>query len=430
MSRVIQVWWALPAAVLTLLLSTGVGLAAEGEVTFGAQWWDQTAREAKFQEFREIPNGPLIESFVLVDDFWKGRYAIMGVDALQNDQSTTALYRRPRWTASLEYTRMPHNFSFIARSPYTEGSRGVLALPDSLQRANQENPGAYVSTMTDLLRNAPRVPLRFRTDLSRARLKGRLARGIQLDVRGVRRQREGTKAFGGSFGFNNAVEITEPIHQTMVQGEARASYVRKRVALEVSGGVDAFENEVDVLDFDNPRRYTDSPTAGSSRGRTDLYPDNRTLRGSLQAGIQLPRRTSLTAFVGVSEITQRDRWLRLTVNSAILQPDTFPLPGTNTDGKAVVFTQDYRLTGAPLSHVSGTLRFRRQEYDNKTPIHVIPGQVAYDQSWQPAAVTTHPIGFTNTTVGADVDLTPVPTSRSESSRRSARRSPVTGSARE
>jgi MtrB/PioB family decaheme-associated outer membrane protein len=231
--------------------------------------------------------------------------------------------------------------------------------------------------------------------------------GIQLDLRGTRRQRDGTKAFGGSFGFSNAVEITEPIHQTMVQGEARASYVRKRVALEVSGGVDAFENEVDALVFDNPRRYTDSPTAGSSRGRIDLYPDNRTLRGSLKAGIQLPHRTSFTGFVGLSEITQTDPWMRLTVNTALLQPDSFPLPGTNTDGKAVLFTQDYRLTGTPMSHVSGTLRFRRHEYDNKTPLRVIPGQVAYDQSWQPGAVSTHPIGFTNTTAGADVDLTPL-----------------------
>jgi MtrB/PioB family decaheme-associated outer membrane protein len=385
---------------------TGVAFAAEGDVTFGTQWWDQTAREAKFQEFLDVPNGPLIDSFVLLEEFWKGHYAIVGVDVLQNDQSTAALYRRPRWTASLQYTRMPHNLSFIARSPYTEEARGTLALPDSLQRMNQENSGAYTSTMTDLLRNAPRVPLGFRTDLSRARLKGRVAGGIRLEVRGARRQREGTKAFGGSFGFNNAVEITEPIHQTMVQGEARASYVRKRVALEISGGVDAFENEVDALTFDNPRRYTDSPASASSRGRTDLYPDNRTLRGSMQAGIQLPRRTSLTAFVGLSEITQKDRWLRLTINSAILQPDSFPLPGTNTDGKAVVLTQDYRVTAAPLSHVSGTLRFRRHQYDNNTPRHVLPGQVAYDQSWQPGAVTTHPIGFTNTIFGADVDFTP------------------------
>ena len=407
-----QIRWALFAAgfllpvTALLLLAATEAFAAEGEVTFGTQWWNQTKPEAKFQEFRDIPNGPFMDSFVLLDDFWKGHYAIVGVDALQNDQSTTALYRRPRWTASFQYTQMPHTFSRVARTPYTEVTRGVLTLPDSLQRANQENSGAYTSTMTDLLRNAPRVPLGFRTDLSRARLKGRLGNGVQLDVRGVRRQREGTKAYGGSFGFSNAVEITEPIHQNILQGEARASYVRKRVALEASAGVDAFENKVDALVFDNPRRYTDSPTAGSSRGRTDLYPDNRTLRGSLQAGIQLPRRTSFNAFIGISEITQKDRWLRLTINSAILQPDSFPLPGTNTNGKAIVFTQDYRLTGTPVSHVAGTLRFRRHQYDNNTPVHVIPGQVAYDQAWQPGAVSTHPIGFTNTVVGADVDLTP------------------------
>src|SRR6185295_16327560 len=329
-------------AVAALLLTGGAGsaLAADGEVTFGTQWWDQTTREAKYQEFRSIPNGPVFESFLLHDELAKGRYTLFGSDALQKDQSITGIYRRPKWTASVEYTQTPHNYSFIARTPYSEVARGVFALPDTLQRTNQENPtGAYVSTMNDLLRATPRTALGFHTDVSRARLKARPGGGFQLDLRGTRRQREGTKAFGASFGFSNAVEMTEPIQQTMVQGEARASYVKKQLAVEVSGGVDAFENRVDFLVWDNPRRYTDSPTAGSSRGRIDLYPDNRTLRGSARAGLQLPHHAALIAFLGLSEDKQNDTWTRMTINTAILNPDSFAF-GTSTDCKAVVFTQD------------------------------------------------------------------------------------------
>jgi MtrB/PioB family decaheme-associated outer membrane protein len=399
--------WGLPAMLVLLVAPAGAACAADGEVTFGTQWWDQTAREAKFEEFRDIPNGPFLESFVVRDTLRNGRYALFGTDAFQNDQATTLQYRRPRWTAGIEYTRTPHNFSFIARTPYAEIAPGIFTLPDTLQRRIQEDPANQATnTLLDMTRNSRRVPLGFRTDRTEARLKARMTPGFQLDVRGSRRQRQGTKAYGGSFGFGNVVEITEPIRQTIAQGEARVSYVRRRVALEALGGVDAFQNDVDALVFDNPRRYTDSPTAGSSRGRTDLYPDNNTIRGALKAGVQLPHRTALTAYVGLSQITQNDRWLPMTINTAILQPDTFPLPGAGTAGKANVLTGDVRLTGSPSRYVTGTLRYRHYDYDNKTTRHVIPGQVAYDQSWQPAPVATHPIGFKNTVYGADVSLTP------------------------
>lgn len=399
--------WALPAMLVLFVAAAGAAYAADGEVTFGTQWWDQTSREAKFEEFRDIPNGPFIQSFTILDKLDGGRYAITGVDAFQNDQSIAATYHRPRFTVLALYREIPHNFSFIARSPFARIAPGVYVLPDTLQRRVQENPSGQASnTLRDLVNNAPQVPLGFRTDLARAGVRGRLGGGLQLDLRGTRRQREGTKAYGLSFGFSNVVEVTEPINQEMVQGEVRLSYARKKLAIEAIGGVDAFDNDVDALIVDNPRRYTDSPTSGSSRGRLDLYPDNRALRGAIRAGLQLPSRSALNAFVGVTQIRQDDRWLPFTINPAIVGPDSLPLTEDNTDGKAVVSTQDVRFTTFPSRYVGGTLRFRRWEYDNQTPQHHLPGQVAYDQSWQPADVETDPVGFTNTTFGGDLDLMP------------------------
>ena len=399
--------WAMAVTLVSLFVIAPSVRGADGSVTFGTQWWNQTHREAKFEEFRDIPNGPFLEEFVLLDSLRSGRFALFGQDALQNDQATTLLYRRSRWTAGIEYDRTPHNYSFITRTPFAEIAPGVLVVPDSLQRTIQENPNAATATLSDLLRSSPQFALGFRTDHSRARVKSRLGHGVQLDVIGNRRQRQGTKAYGFSFGFNNALEVTEPIDQTMVQGEARLSYLTKRVALEVAGVVESFQNDVDALIVDNPRRLTDSPTAGPSRGRLDLYPDNRTLRGSLKAGLQLPRRTALTIFLQASQIVQDDRWLPFTINTAILQPDTFALPGTNTEGKVNVLTTDLRLTGSPFARVAGTLRFRRHDYDNKTKQQLLGGQVAYDNTWQPADVETDPIGFTHTTLGADADFTPM-----------------------
>jgi len=399
---------ALPA-MLVLLFAAATPAHADGDATFGSQWWDQTTHEAKYQEFGDIPNGPYLQSFVLRDALWHGQYALVGSNALRADQSTALTYRAPRWTASIEYTQTPHNFSFISVSPYQKTAIGTLSLPDTLQKTIQDGPAsAYASIMTDALKAAGRTPLGFRTDLSKARLRGRLAKGLEFDLRGVRRQRNGTKAYGGSFGFSSAVEITEPINQTMAEGEARLSYYKDRVTLEAIGGVSAFQNNVDALIWDNPRRLTDSPTAGAGAGRIDLYPDNRTVRGSLNAGIQFKRRTSFNAAVGVSQTIQDDKWLPFTINSAILQPDTFGLPGTNTEGKAFVFTQDYRLTSQPTDKVGATLRYRRYEYDNRTEEHLFPGSVTYDQTWNGTDVTSHPLSNTVATYGADVTFRPIP----------------------
>ena len=398
---------ALPAMLVLLLASAGQAFA-DGEVTFGTQWWDQTTREAKYQEFSDIPNGPYLQSFVLRDRLWNGRYALVGSNALRADQSTALTYRAPRWTATVEYTQTPHNFSFISVSPYQKTALGVLSLPDTLQKTIQDGPAsAYAAIMTDALKAAGRTPLGFRTDLAKARLRGRLAEGVQFDLRGTRRQRSGNKAYGGSFGFGSAIEITEPINQTMAEGEARLSYYKKRVTLEAIGGISAFQNNVDALVWDNPRRLTDSPTAGAGAGRIDLYPDNRTVRGSLNAGIQFQRRTSFNASVGVSQTVQDDDWLPFTINSALLQPDTFGLPGTNTERKAFVFTQDYRLTSQPTNKLGGTLRYRRYQYDNKTEEHVFPGSVTYDQTWNGTDITSHAFGHTVATYGLDVNFRPI-----------------------
>ena len=53
------------AAALAIAATVPATAFASGEVTFGAQNWWQTEREAKLQEFRERPNGAWLESFLV-----------------------------------------------------------------------------------------------------------------------------------------------------------------------------------------------------------------------------------------------------------------------------------------------------------------------------------------------------------------------------
>ncbi len=413
-------------ALLVLLVAIVLGAPApatgdtDGYVKFGSQWWDQTVPEAKFQEFREVPRGALIDSYSLHS--WRNRNLIefYGVNALRKDQrNALAWWNGARWRVDAQYNQIPHNFSYVSRSPYDQADLGILLLPDSLQRANQQSPSSYAARMVDLLNASPRIGLGFRTEISRARVRARPARGWQLELTGNRRERSGRKPYGGSFGFNNAIEIFEPISQRMADADARASYQRPfrngtALRIEAKAGLSAFDNKVDAIVWDNPKRITDQTYAsayvagdGTSKGRLDLYPDNRSVHADLAAGLQLPRRTSLTGTVILRQNTQDDRWLPYTINTAILQPDSFPLPGTNTEGKATILTQDYRLVSRPIPDLSGTLRFRQYHYNNKTSERDFPGYVRLDEVWEPIPISSNPIGYKHRTYGLDVDWNPL-----------------------
>ena len=397
------------AAIIALAVLLGGAFApsahADGQVTFGTQWWTQDAKEAKYQEFKDVPQGSYLDSFLWRGWSGKNGFSVFGSNALRKDQlSGVTLASGVRWRADYRFQEIPHRFSEIARTPYTEIRPGVLVLPDSLQAKNQRTPGTYIPVMNDLLGAAPHVGLSFRTDISKARLRARPAQGWQLEFRGSRRDRSGTKPYGGTFGFSNAVEVFEPIDQRTLDGEARASYAKNKVTVQASVGASAFKNNVSTLIWDNPKRVTDvSGGDGPSKGQLDLYPDNKAIRGQLGLGIQLPHSSALTGNVSVSRLTQNDPWLPYTVNTAIPESNPDSLPGKSTDAKAVRVTMDYRLTSALTKGFHGTLRFHRHHYDNQTPEHTFSGRAPYDVSWTAGANTNEPLGNTQSTIGLDLD---------------------------
>src|SRR5262245_56632453 len=158
---------------LAAILCNGAALGAtDGSVTVGTQWWDQTANEAKFQEFRVEHRGAFLEDYVLRS--WKGRNfaRLYGEHSLRHDQTTSLTWwNGARVRLDLGYQELPHNISFIAHSPFSEIAPCVERIPDSLQAANQANPAGYVARLKDALNASPRLNMGFRTDITTARLK-------------------------------------------------------------------------------------------------------------------------------------------------------------------------------------------------------------------------------------------------------------------
>jgi MtrB/PioB family decaheme-associated outer membrane protein len=385
--------------------------AAEGDATFGGQWWNQTAPDAKYQEFRQVSRGGFLENFVIRE--WSGRtsVALWGANALHGDQAAKlTVADGVRWRADFGYTQIPHQFSFTSRSPWSQSSPGSFTLPDLIQSANQTTPANYSTNMRDVLANSPLIGLGFDTDISSARLRARPTRDWQLDARGTVRERSGQKPYAMTFGFSTAIEIPEPIDQRMVDADVIANYQHKDMTAQVDVGVSTFTNHISTLRVDNPKRATDVVGGDGPRvGALDLYPDNQVIRGTLALGYELPKRTSVTATVGMSQGKQDDKFLPYTNNSALAQSRIDSLPVRSLDGKAVQLNGDVRLSTRPIEGVEGALRFHYTDYDNQTEEHNFSGQSPYDVSWQPYAIhPNHVLSNKQLVSGGDLDYAVTP----------------------
>jgi MtrB/PioB family decaheme-associated outer membrane protein len=284
-----------------------------------------------------------------------------------------------------------------------ENAPGVYTLPDSLQSLGQRSAGtAYTRVLEDAMSNAGLVDNSVQTDVSTVRLRGRPLAGWRFEVRGEQRERSGHKPYGATFGFSNAVELMEPIHQRTLDGSATASYEKSRLKAQASFGVSAFKNFIGEMDWDNPARLT--PVAGTpSVGRLDLYPNNQVVRGNVAVGYTLPRKTLVSGTFGISQGTQNDDWLPMTSNTALAQSSLSALPGKSTDAKMVRTNVNLRLLTRAVSKLSATVRFDRTEADNQTPAHIFSGVVPYDGSFTAGPDTTHSFGNTQMLLGGDLD---------------------------
>jgi MtrB/PioB family decaheme-associated outer membrane protein len=392
------------AAAIGLSIPAPASGATEGSFTLGAQWWDQTAREAKFQEFSVQPRGAFLEDYALRT--WKDRNLLLfyGDHGLRHDQSNSLTWwNGARVRVDLGYQEVPHNISFIARSPFSEVAPGVERIADSLQAANQANAAGYVARLRDALNAAPRLNMGFRTDITRARVKARPVRAWQFELTGNRRMRSGRKPFGMAFSPGNGIELWEPIAQRILEGQARASYTRERGTVVATGNVSDFHNEVDALTFDNPARLTGT----QAQGRADLYPDNRSVRGTVALGYRLPMKSTFNGTVGLGRNTQNDPWLPFTVNPAdpYSSLDSLP-PERSTHAKVDVFTQDYRLTSRMRDDLSGTLTFRQYHYRNRTPEHVFSGESVADGAFTVGAIASEARSYKHQSYGAELSYSP------------------------
>ncbi len=400
-----------------LLAASQVCAQSDGSVTIGAGFWSQSYPEAKFNEYRELPRGAFLSDYVLREFHGPWAGAVWGTGPTRNDEANSLyIARGVTWRLDASFNGMPHLFSEVAHSPYSQLSRGVFTLSDSLQRQLQNltqtaaNP-AQNRAINDLLRNAPGVPLGIQTDVTKVRLRGRPIKDWQFEVKGTDRERNGSQALGATLGGPGGptVELPAPIDQRTLDVDATGTYVHGPARVMFTAGMSSFTNNVTSVRFDNFKVFNSTYSSRAAVNAMSTAPDNDVVRGRFVGSWQLPYASVFTATVGISQTTQKQAFVPMTVNDTIrvrssVGTDSLALERGNLDGKVTDIVQDYRITGRPIANFYGTLRYRQEKMDDKTPALAMPyGFVNYDQAWSRTAVETEGASNTKTVFGFDGD---------------------------
>jgi MtrB/PioB family decaheme-associated outer membrane protein len=385
---------ALAAALLLITPSpapaeTDLGRAvATGEVEVGGRTITGDFGSSKYEEYREQRPGVFGNAKVLVEGK-EGKYFLDGsaTDIAEDDQHyELRIGRYGRYRLELEYDELPHVFSNRARTLYTDTGNGVLTFPDATQSAIEAagTTAAKSAALQSALSTAGFVPLRFELKSGRVGFFYRPFADLELNVGYRIQQKEGTRPFAMGFGSpgGNFANVAAPIDEWTHDVTTGIQLARERWSLRLDYTVSFFENDLDTLTVDNPLRATDNATLGSSRGRTDLAPDNSahtvSLTGAADLPAGFPARVAATVSYGLR--FQDEPFVPHTINTTLASNPALALPAGDLDGEVNTLLANLRLTGRPTRKLDLTARYRFFDYNSDIPILAFPAHVVNDAS--------------------------------------------------
>ena len=368
-----------------------------GSVDFGGRLFDVDGDQARVQRYRDLRGGGFLENFRYQRDTDTWLFEAKATHVGYRDQQYEATVNRfGRVKAWFEWNQIPLFYSTDSRTPYTAASAGVLRIDDAAQQAGVLAAVAPLATRFDL---------RQRRDIARFGLSATPSKDLDLSVSLSTTRRDGEMPWAATFGFSNVVEVAAPLDQRTTDMNAAAEWGNGRGSVRLQYDGSWFNNNVQTLVWDNPLRFTDSPTAGSSQGRMALWPNSTMNAVSVTATARLPGRSRATGYVSIGSWNQDQDLLPFTINTAL---PAIPLARPTAAAEALVTALNFAFTSRPLNRLWLNVRVRRYDFDNQTPEFPVTTSVAYDQSLQTSLLGgTEAFGYIRNWVDADVsyDLT-------------------------
>lgn len=350
------------------------GAAEVGLRTFTGSLTDQ--QRGKFEEYRDVPSGLLLQHLVLfytpADSFRSFRLQASNVGL--RDQTIAFRAKQPGlFDFQLGWDRIPHTFSTDARSLYTETDRGIYTLPVPRPDTAAFNRAPFIAPVRSLWE-----PVKLALGITPSQAWDFKAEYTHIG-------RNGDRPMGQAFGSPGAgtSEILEPIDQTIHDLKITQSYAEDRFQLVGTYDLSVFQNNVKSVTADNPMLTTDTPTLGSSRGRTALAPNNLAHTIVVNGGLNFPWRTRVTGNAALSWWRQDEPFVPVTINSAIVDPRIAQVPAS-LDGSVRTTNLAASVTSRPLAALALSARYRSYQYRDEAGVSALPLIVVNDRTVSPA----------------------------------------------
>jgi len=370
-------------------------------VEFGVRIHGVDGDQARSMRFEDLRTGVVLD---------RARYTRAKETNLFTAEADQVGYRDQRFAvgfqqfgrvrAWFEWNQIPFFLSETARTMFREEALGVLRVDDAVQQAIQ---GATNTLAASVAANALAFDLRSRRDIADAGMRYQANSNLDVNVRLVSQARSGAQPWGAGFGMGTPIELSAPIEDRTTDIGTSVEWSTRRGLLRVGYDGSFYNNDADVLVWDNPIRLVDT-AAASSQGRMPLWPSSTAHTLSATGSIALPARGRATASVSSGHWFQDEQLLPFTINTALATPS---LERTSVEGEAAVTSALLRYTARPNRWVWVNASYRLYDFDNKTPHLAVPQQIKYDQAVQTATLPeTEPLSFTRALFEADASFTP------------------------
>ncbi|MBI2834509.1 MAG: MtrB/PioB family decaheme-associated outer membrane protein [Acidobacteria bacterium] len=381
-----------------------------GAIDLGLRTTDISGDAARFQRFRDLGNGALVNRFTYGQerDGWVFEVTADHVGRL--DQHYFGEYRSlGKVRASFEWDQTPLFYSTDTRTLYSTPSPGQFRLDDNTQRAIELKQ----LKVSDIAPGAALVETRSRRDTARFNLVYTPTRDLDVKLNVTSTKRNGTMPWTASLGFSNVIELAAPVDTRTTDIEAGAEWATPDARLSVGYTGSWFNNQVPTLVWDNPIKITDStyasaysPGDGTSQGRMSVWPSSTLHSVATSGSFKLPANSRVTGNISIGSWRQDEPLLPATINTAIAP---IPLTRQTADAKARTLAMNYSFTSRPNPFVWLSAKYRYYDLDNQTPDfgHSPYEYVRLDQVWEEKHGGPEYYSYTRQNFDADVSLTPL-----------------------
>jgi MtrB/PioB family decaheme-associated outer membrane protein len=296
--------------------------------------------------------------------FYRDEDGVFGevfIDVISDDAATLDISggHQGLYEVGLEYRDMPNYREHSASSPYLEAGDGELVLPSGWV------PGTTTQDMTTLADDVRSTPLRTEREQTTVNFAYFPAKRWKISGYVKQEEKQGTKDFGATFGFNQTVILPLPVDYQTDNLGLSLDYNGEAFQYQLNLTTSQFKNNIHQVDWQNPYESVASDTATGQLAADS--PDNEFSQLSAILGYRISDSIRISGKLASGSLKQNEKFLPYTINPSIA---TTALPSDNLDGKVDTSLASVQLDARPMPGFRVDASYSVSERDNQTDSYV------------------------------------------------------------